>query len=395
MSKLTPHQKKALTIDGHLALTANAGSGKTFVLARKYLSILQKNNIDVNNVAAITFTEKAASELYSKISVLIDEEIKKSINIAEHKKLEKIRRQLVSANISTIHSFCIDILKQFPVESQLDARFTAIDENLSSELIEISVEKTIRATFDNNQLQNSLKYLIRIFGSKIRLEEEIVKMIKDRKNVLAVSEKIYTRDEKEIQKHFADLFDEYFLMIWERKKVEFINALNEINSLVLDSDSENRNGVEIEHKLQQLTSENDAKVILNLIKQIIPLAFTTKNEVRQQGYLKKDLRDALSTQISVSQDIMSELSSLEISEESEKTEKELAKFGKIILEYFNYSLRNYESKKRSEGYVDFEDILLHTKILLSNNDVKKSLYERYKFILVDEFKERKFYNCRR
>jgi ATP-dependent helicase/nuclease subunit A len=61
MSELTPHQQKALTTSGHLALTANAGSGKTFVLARKYLSILLKENIDVYNVAAITFTEKAAS----------------------------------------------------------------------------------------------------------------------------------------------------------------------------------------------------------------------------------------------------------------------------------------------------------------------------------------------
>jgi UvrD/REP helicase. len=81
--------------------------------------------------------------------LLIDERINSSIVLNEKKSLEKIRRQLVSANISTIHSFCIDILKQYPVEAQLDARFIPIDENLSNELIEISVEEMIRSAFDN------------------------------------------------------------------------------------------------------------------------------------------------------------------------------------------------------------------------------------------------------
>ncbi len=74
---LTPHQQRAVTLDDHLALTANAGSGKTFVLSRKYLEAAIKLNGQVSSIAAITFTEKAASELYQKISELIDTEIKK------------------------------------------------------------------------------------------------------------------------------------------------------------------------------------------------------------------------------------------------------------------------------------------------------------------------------
>ena len=115
MSKLTPHQELALTTTGHMALTANAGSGKTFVLARKYLEALTKDNFDIASVAAITYTEKAASELYQKISILIDEKIGESKSISEKRQLETIRRQLVSANISTIHSFCISILREYPV----------------------------------------------------------------------------------------------------------------------------------------------------------------------------------------------------------------------------------------------------------------------------------------
>ena len=218
MSKLTPHQYTALKTSGHLALTANAGSGKTFVLARKYLDALINSNLDVSNIAAITFTEKAASELYLKISVLIDDKLSEIDNLPDKKKLEKIRRQLVSANISTIHSFCINILREYPVEAKLDARFIPIDENLSQELIELSVEEIIRSSFDDELVSEDLKYLIRIFGSKSRLQNQIVRLVQNRKNVFVVKEGIYSLDEKSISESFFSKFCNDFINLWKKKK---------------------------------------------------------------------------------------------------------------------------------------------------------------------------------
>ena len=63
-----------------------------------------------------------------------------------------IRSQLVSANISTIHSFCLDILRQFPVEAGLDANFQPIDEITSDELVELAVEETIKDKFIGEKL---------------------------------------------------------------------------------------------------------------------------------------------------------------------------------------------------------------------------------------------------
>jgi ATP-dependent helicase/nuclease subunit A len=142
MSILTPHQKSALDFNDHLSLTANAGSGKTFVLARRYLNAALTHGISLHNIAAITFTDKAAGELYNKIVKLVVEQIRQTGSNEEKIKLEQIRRQLVSANISTIHSFCINILREYPVEAGLDARFVPIDEQLSDELIELSIEET-------------------------------------------------------------------------------------------------------------------------------------------------------------------------------------------------------------------------------------------------------------
>ncbi len=387
MSELTPHQNKALTTTGHLALTANAGSGKTFVLARKYLSVLLNDNIEVSNIAAITFTEKAASELYYKIALLIDDKIKSAIINSEKKKLEKIRRQLVSANISTIHSFCIDILKQYPVEAQLDARFIPIDENLSNELIEISVDEVIRSAFDDDLIKEDLKYLIRIFASKSRLASELVKLIKNRKNVFAVKENIYSKDEKHIQKYFTNMFDKYFLLIWGKSRENFITALEQINSTVAENDSKNQIAVEIRNYLQKLKTETEVSVIISLINQIKLLAFTKDITIKKRGYLKSDVSESLLDEINSAEDLMADLAKFELVDDHKKVELELAKFGLIVLNFFNQALLQYESKKNNEGFIDFEDILLHTKLLLKNENVQKSIAEKYKYIMVDEFQD--------
>lgn len=387
MSELTPHQFKALKSEGHLALTANAGSGKTFVLARKYLSVLLRDDVEVTNVAAITFTEKAASELYFKIASLVDSTIQLANSDSERLKLEKIRRQLVSANISTIHSFCIDILKQFPVEAQLDARFVPIDEKLSDELIELSVEEMIKASFDDEKFGEDLKYLIRIFSSKTRLASELIKLISKRKNVLSVKNDIYSKDAKQIQRYFNEQFEKYFLLIWDKFKNEFISALDKINNRVLGNKSDNQSAIELKYLLNTLKDLKRAKDIIRILEGIQPLAFTKNNSIRVKGYLTNSIDEGLEEEILKAQIIISEFKNFEYPSDHNLLEKDLAHFGLLLINYFDKALSIYELKKKSEGFVDFEDILIHTKILLQNNDVQKSLSEKYKFIMVDEFQD--------
>jgi len=72
MNYVTPHQEKALNIEKSISLTANAGSGKTFVLAQRFLQIISRTSTPLNKIAAITFTEKATGELFKRISVELE-----------------------------------------------------------------------------------------------------------------------------------------------------------------------------------------------------------------------------------------------------------------------------------------------------------------------------------
>ena len=87
MPVLTKNQQAALKIDRHISLTANAGSGKTFVLSRRFLEIAFSQRIpNLQNIAAISFTDKAASELYKKIAVEINNRLIESTDKTDIRK---------------------------------------------------------------------------------------------------------------------------------------------------------------------------------------------------------------------------------------------------------------------------------------------------------------------
>src|SRR5436853_1603617 len=71
--ELKPEQKIAAhTLDKHLSVTAGPGAGKTFVLVERYLEILRTKKVSVDNIVAITFTNRAANEMRRRVRDRID-----------------------------------------------------------------------------------------------------------------------------------------------------------------------------------------------------------------------------------------------------------------------------------------------------------------------------------
>lgn len=390
MERLTAHQQAALDYSRHISLTANAGSGKTFVLSRRYLEIALNENIPLRNIAAITFTDKAASELYKKIAEVVDKKLSAETDKVLIKKLQRIRRQLVSANISTIHSFCIDILREFPVEADLDANFTPIDVIVSGELIELSIEEVIKKALKGSSSSDVVKYLIRVFASKRLLAREIFRMISvHRKNVIAVSNQIYTSSEEVIAKHFNSLFWKYAAEILAPAEKLILPALKKINDAVLFSAKNDSIAQQAAVLLSAFDSlKNDTQSYLDSLKKLGELILTKSNTIKKQDYLgDKASREKLSEEIFLVENFFQEIKDINYPEDSAKVERELAHFGKQMLALFNEALNLYEEKKRENGYLDYEDILLHTQKLLVNENVKAALNEKYKYIMIDEYQD--------
>src|SRR5436309_14570500 len=75
--ELKPEQELAAhTLDCHVSVTAGPGAGKTTVLVERYLEILRTQSVSVENIAAITFTNRAANEMRSRVRKDIDKILK-------------------------------------------------------------------------------------------------------------------------------------------------------------------------------------------------------------------------------------------------------------------------------------------------------------------------------
>jgi ATP-dependent helicase/nuclease subunit A len=123
----TAEQQRALAHEGGLLLTATAGSGKTSVMAERYVQAVRSDDGDVGRILAITFTEKAAGELKERVRARFEA-------LGD----EERARATEGAWISTIHGFCARLLRTHALLAGLDPRFAVLDERDARRLAEES-----------------------------------------------------------------------------------------------------------------------------------------------------------------------------------------------------------------------------------------------------------------
>jgi ATP-dependent helicase/nuclease subunit A len=141
--ELKPEQKTAAhTLDRHLSVTAGPGAGKTFVLVERYLEILRAKKVSVENIVAITFTNRAANEMRQRVRDRIDGLLRTSSD-KERQTWLRHKRTLEGAVITTIHGFCSRMLHEFPVEANIDPQFVLLDEHQSIMMLEAVVEEAL------------------------------------------------------------------------------------------------------------------------------------------------------------------------------------------------------------------------------------------------------------
>lgn len=158
-NNFTREQKIAQSADRHLAVTAGAGAGKTSVLVQRFVYLLFDDILraDVRNITAITFTRKAAAEMHHRVS----QEIEKRLANPEYKpqwgRIKAVRERFSSANISTIHSFCARLLREFPIEAGVNPNFTELEEHEGVQMKEHAIMDTLEEWLEEKSESKTVK----------------------------------------------------------------------------------------------------------------------------------------------------------------------------------------------------------------------------------------------
>ena len=132
-NELNENQYAAVTSEAqHVRVIAGAGSGKTAVLKQRFLRILEaargaaseEDFVKASNIVGITFTRKAAGEIKSRIRGAMLE----AMNNGDEDFWRMQLKELEKASVSTIHGLCSKILRENPVEANLDPSFLIEEE---------------------------------------------------------------------------------------------------------------------------------------------------------------------------------------------------------------------------------------------------------------------------
>ncbi|HEX4347937.1 MAG TPA: UvrD-helicase domain-containing protein [Vicinamibacterales bacterium] len=125
----------------NVVLEASAGTGKTRVLVERYVNLLRAG-IEPEHILAITFTRKAAAEMRERVIDRLREASR--LSQADLSRWRDLKDRLSDIEISTIDAFCLGLLREFPLEADVDPGFQLADDTEVPRLVEESLDRALR-----------------------------------------------------------------------------------------------------------------------------------------------------------------------------------------------------------------------------------------------------------
>lgn len=357
MNKLQPNpeQKQAIeAIANNVVVSAGAGSGKTRVLVERFLHILEQHNhqntkpVDAANILAITFTRKAAGEMRERVRKGIEERLADDSSGFWRSQLGALDR----TQISTIHGLCSRILRENPVEVQLDPSFTVAEEFEGDEFRQQCMREYLRRQL--SQKNEGAAKLVAAYG--------VDGLMRQLESILPSLDKLAAED---LTKPYAESIAEL-----PQLRDDLCLALRE---LVLCR--------------EELTSKkSNARNCLENLAENIDEACTAVKQGEEVNILGKYLLGVQAR--GKIKDSINNIKSLQ-----EKIQLQTAdKYALDFLPLWQDLLRGLDAylreQKLAQDLLTFDDLENFTVELLKQNEqVRHKYQERFQYIMVDEFQD--------
>lgn len=161
----TNEQSAAITRRGELLVAAAAGSGKTAVLVERLIQQITDSNhpVDVDRFLVVTFTKAAANEMRERIGKALDEALFRENDPREIDRLLSQRTLLQRASITTLHSFCLELIRKHFYRLELDPGFRVADQAEADLMAQDVVEELFEARYQKED--GDFLQLVEAFGT--------------------------------------------------------------------------------------------------------------------------------------------------------------------------------------------------------------------------------------
>jgi ATP-dependent helicase/nuclease subunit A len=160
----TPSQQRAVAARGNVLVMAGAGTGKTHTLVTRCLNLICEENVSLDEILIVTFTEAAATEMRQRLRVALE----KTCNLqpATFNHLSEQLALFDAAHIGTLHGFCLKLVREYFYELGLDPQIAMLDEGESRLLTGETLEEQFDSHYENeDEFSLAVQELIKIYGN--------------------------------------------------------------------------------------------------------------------------------------------------------------------------------------------------------------------------------------
>ena len=335
------------------AVDAGAGTGKTTLLVSRLIALLLEKQAPLSRIAAITFTEKAAAELAERLRSKLEEALTK--NADQKALILKALEDMERAPISTIHSFCAALLREYPVEAGVDPQFTLLDEVQSRAFEAQAWEHWLKKNL--SRPVEPLFHFQRLGGTFEHLDE-LKQFLKRNRTLLA------------LQPAQPLPSIEPFVLQWK-----IFVALTK-----KDAAQCNKHEDTLYKALEAFWAQ--CKTIEGSDPKDLPFALANMkvpkvgNKGAQGNWDKERLKALREGFVKLAEDHQAAFAPFK--------DAVVLNLVHWIWDYF----REWEEQKGNGGFLDFDDLLLKTRdLLLGHPEVREELKGRFDYLFVDEFQD--------
>lgn len=385
MPNLKEEQKKAVYHEtGDLLVSASAGSGKTFVMISRIIRLISEKKAGVKDVLCVTFTEASAADMKNKLKKAIIEKI----NETGDEFLISQLKEIPTADISTLHSFCMRLIKTYFYVAGVSPDFEIADENYAVELKGKALQKLFRKLYSAEgipELPLSRKIAER-YAVK-RKDGELKKYIlslydyasseADPEEFLKKSLQYYADE------NFDDLLKDYKSRI-DKELIKYsarfvaYSAVMKERGLAVVSEAD-----EITDDLEKLVNNPDIYAIKNFADYKKSLRFG-RNLSEEDEKLKKQAQSTLKKLKAFFVKVNASLTDYQTDKSRNSdlysSTETVCGLVKLFGEY-------YSELKKDENLLDFNDLEKYATEILSDKDVNEAVSEKYKYVFVDEYQD--------
>src|SRR5579859_3460550 len=336
-------------LDVSFAVDAGAGTGKTTLLIDRLAGVLLEKRVPLSRVAAITFTDKAAGELIERLRIKLEKAFDDPA--IDPQLIRRALQDLEQASVSTIHSFCSSILREYPVEAGVDPRFAVLDQ-VQADTLEIQAwEGWLKKSLDKEV--EALTQFLKLGGSFAQVESLKDNLLKNRS--------LLTRPQVASMPETQSLVRE--IAAFCGKIPGFLKQCKD------DQDPMHENLSGFFRAWGSFADKTDAVILANLE---IPSARAGAETRWEKGVLKP-LKEEVKKLAEAHREFAGQV----------KNSALIA----VVNWLWDY-LGEYQAAKTRQGFLDFDDLLSKTRDLLKHQPlVREELKKRYDRVFVDEFQD--------